>query len=42
MKKPILDGGYLGIKPRVGEEVRFCLINKTGKVRTNAPGVTWK
>lgn len=35
-------GGYLGIKPKVGEEVRFCLINKTGKVRTNAPGVTWK
>ena len=37
-----IDGGYLGIKPKAGEEVRFCLINKTGTVRSNAPGVTWK
>jgi hypothetical protein len=40
--KNIVNGYTGGIRPKAGEEVRFCLINQSASERTNAPGVVWK
>ena len=40
--KNIVKGYTGGIRPKAGEEVRFCLINQSASERTNAPGVVWK